>query len=265
MKQEAFRKKFRPRRVRAGGLWWSAIETKGRPGGPALVMLPGTLGTAELWWNQIAALAGNVRILAVTYPRIGKIERLADGVAALMTRLGIARASLVGSSLGGYLAQFVAARHPDRVETLFVGNSLTDPMQVNPARKSPAELRKAPPAALRAIVLGSVETWSEPEPVFAEIKRILRHSGTKLISGPKLKARVLAVATGSAVPKLAVPDERIVIVDCADDPLIPESTRQLMRRVYPGAKTYTLPVGGHYPYVTRPERYTEILRKHLPR
>jgi pimeloyl-ACP methyl ester carboxylesterase len=265
MKQAEFRRKFRPRRVRAGGLWWDVIETKGKPGGPALVMLPGTLGTAELWWNQIATLGGEVRILAVTYPRIGAIERLADGVAALMSARGIERASVVGSSLGGYLAQFLAARHPARIDTLFIGNSLTDPKQVNPARKSPAELRQAPPAALRAIVLGSVESWSEPEPVFAEIKRILRHSGTKLISGPKLKARVLAVATGSAVPALPLPPERIVIVDCADDPLIPESTRQLMRQTYPKAQAYTLPVGGHYPYVTRAERYTEILRAHLPR
>jgi pimeloyl-ACP methyl ester carboxylesterase len=265
MTQDEFRRKFKPRRLRAGGLSWEVIETKGKPGGPALLMLPGTLGTAELWWNQIAALADAVRIVAVTYPRIGEIERLADGIAALMTRCGLARASLVGSSLGGYLAQFVAARHPDRVETLFIGNSLTDPKQVNPARKSPAELRRAPPAALRAIVLGSVEGWSEPEPIFAAIKRILRHSGTKLISGPKLKARVLAVATGTKVPKLALPPERIVILDCADDPLIPESTRALMRKVYPKAHAYTLPVGGHYPYVTRPARYTEILREHLPR
>jgi pimeloyl-ACP methyl ester carboxylesterase len=111
MTLEEFRRRHRFRKVRAGGQTWGVIETKAAPGAPVLVMLPGTLGTAEIFWNQIAALTGRVRVVSVTYPAVGSILKLADGLAALFDQLSIAKASVVGSSLGGYLAQWFAARH----------------------------------------------------------------------------------------------------------------------------------------------------------
>ncbi|MCW5772355.1 MAG: alpha/beta hydrolase [Rhodospirillaceae bacterium] len=264
MKLETFRRRFPARAVKAGGQTWRVIETKARKGAPVLVMLPGTLGTAEIFWNQIAALGKKVRIVSVTYPPVDKLLDLAKGLAALFDKLGIEKASIVGSSMGGFLGQWFAARYPERVETLFIGNSLTDPYKVNPARKSPAALRRAPPEAHRAIVLGSVESWAEPEPIFATLKDILRHSGQKLISGEALKRRVLATATGKEVPPPVLPQNRTVIIECADDPLIPRPAQKAMREKYPRAKRYRLPRGGHYPYITRPADYTAILAKHLP-
>ena len=264
MKLETFRRRHRPRTVRAANLNWRVIETRG--GGksaPVLVMLPGTLGTAEIFWNQIQALGKRVRIVSVTYPEIGDIKRLADGLAALLDRLGVEKASFVGSSLGGFLGQWFAARHPERVERLFIGNSLIDPKKVNPARRKPAALRRLPGKAHRQIVLGSVETWSEPEPIFTELKTILRHSGTRLLSARALKARVMAVASSKAVPKLKLPASRIVIIDSDDDPLIPKSTRTAMRKHYPGAKSHKFKIGGHYPYVTRPKQYTDVLKRYV--
>ena len=260
-----FRRRHRPRSVRAGRQVWRVIETKAARGAPALVMLPGTLGTAEIFWNQIAALKGRARVVSVTYPAVGDIPKLTAGLAALFDTLGIEKASVIGSSLGGYLGQWFAARHPERVETLYIGNSLTDPMKVNPARQPVSALKRAPAAMHQAIVLGSVETWPEPEPVFRHLKEILRHSGRKLISGESLKARVLATATGKEVPRPVLPQARTVIIECADDPLIPRAAQQAMRRKYPRAKLYRFPRGGHYPYITRAADYTKILAKHLPR
>ena len=225
-----FRRRHRPRAVRAAGQTWRVIETKAARGAPALVMLPGTLGTAEIFWNQIAARKGRVRIVSVTYPAVGDILKLADGLAAVFDRLGIEKASVLGSSLGGYLGQWFAARYPARVEALFIGNSLTDPAKVNPAKMPVAALRRAPAAMHRAIVLGSIETWSEPEPVFLRLKEILRESGRKLISGENLKARVLATATGKDAPRPVLPQARTVIIECADDPLMPRAAQKAMRR-----------------------------------
>jgi len=264
MKLETFRRRHRVRTVRAANLTWRVIETRGAGRkSPVLVMLPGTLGTAEIFWNQIAALGKRVRIVSVTYPEIGDIKRLADGLAALLDRLGIEKASFVGSSLGGFLGQWFAARYPERVEHLFIGNSLLDPKKVNPARRKAAALRRMPGKAHRKMVLGSVESWSEPEPIFKKLKVILRHSGTRLISARALKARVLAVASSKAVPALKLPASRIVIIDSADDPLIPESTRKAMRNKYPGAKSHRFKIGGHYPYVTRPKQYTAVLKRYM--
>lgn len=265
MKIDTFRRRFPVRIVRAGGQPWRVIETRGKSGGPVLVMLPGTLGTAEIFWNQIASLGRDVRIVSVTYPPVGNLMKLAAGLNALFDKLGIEKASVVGSSLGGFLAQWFAARYPKRVETLFIGNSLTDPYKVNPSRKPPAVLRRLPPADHRRIVLGSVESWKEPEPIFKTLKDILLHSGRKLISPAALKQRVLATATAKEVPPPVIPQSRTVIIECADDPLIPPAAQKEMRKKYPRAARYRLSRGGHYPYITRAERYTRILKRHLPR
>ena len=265
MTLEEFRRRYRPRLVRVGGQSWRVIETRGRKNAPTLVMLPGTLGTAEIFWNQIAVLGRRARIVSLTYPPIDNIHALADGLAALLDKLGIERASFVGSSLGGYLGQWFAARYPDRVQTLVIGNSLTDPKTLNAAGTSVSILKQAPPSLHQSIVLGSIETWPEPEPIFRRLKQILRHSGRKLISGDTLKARVLATAAGSEVPTPVLPQSRTVIIECADDPLVPRAAQKAMRRKYPRAKLYRLPRGGHYPYITRAADYTRILARHLPR
>ena len=91
---------------------------------PALAMLPGAFGAAELFWNQMAALGNRLRMVSVTLPAAPEAPQLADGVMALADRLGLGRFSLLGTSLGGYIAQLIARDHSDRLETLFVANSL---------------------------------------------------------------------------------------------------------------------------------------------
>ncbi len=258
-----FRRRFRPKRIVAGGLAWHVIDVKAKPAAPTLLLLPGTLGTAEIWWNQIAALKGRVRLIAVTYPACADIERLADSLALLTRRLGIARASVVGSSLGGYLAQIFAARHPALIATLFIGNSLSDPTGPHPSAMNAPELAKQPGAFHRKMVLGSVARWPEPTAAHKRLKALLTDSGTRLISTVALKARVLAVRAGSVVPKLAIPDGNIVVIDCADDPLLPRAVQDDVRRRYPRASAYRLEFGGHYPYVMDPPAYTAILARHI--
>jgi len=264
MQLATFRRRFKPRTVKVSGLSWQVIETKpAAKHAPVLLMLPGTLGTAEVFWNQMAALGDQVRCVSVTYPITDDIVRLADGLAALCDKLGIAKANLVGSSLGGYVVQFFAARHPKRVATAFIGNSLSNPALSTLTRQTYAELEKLPATAHRDFILASVKTWTAPEPVFARLKKLLIESGSKKLSPAALKARVLIIKKGGEVPKVKLPGKQIVIVDSADDPLLGRPVQDDVVVRYPGAAHVRLKIGGHYPYVTRPDRYTAILAKGL--
>ena len=246
----------------AAGETWGVIDTAGPAGAPVLVILPGTLGTATIFWNQIAALGERIRIISVTYPLLDDVVLLSEGLVHLLDRLGVGRASLLGSSLGGYLAQHFAARHARRVDRLFIANSLCDP-RANPSRRPAEELRRVPAEMHRQAILDSVASWSEPEPVFTELKGLLRDSGTNLLSAEALKARVLVIAGGGVVPEIPIPGNRIVIIDCEDDPLISPAVRDDVVRRYPGAERVRMPVGGHYPYITRPDAYTAVIERVL--
>ncbi|MEP6972411.1 MAG: alpha/beta hydrolase [Betaproteobacteria bacterium] len=253
------------RPLRVAGLTWKLIETRGTKNGPVLLMLPGTLGTASIFADAMLALGDKVRMVSVTYPLIEDIERLADSLAGLMDALGITRASIVGSSLGGFLAQHFAARHPQRVDRLILGNTLCDPALTRRivARQPVDALRAQPPRVHRDMVVNSVRSWPETDPRTARLKAILIDSGTRLLSARAMKARVMAVQAAPPVPRLDVPGDHITIIDCADDPLLPRAVQDDVVRRYPGARHVRLDSGGHYPYIVRTDDYVAALKQAL--
>jgi pimeloyl-ACP methyl ester carboxylesterase len=236
---------------------WPYIDTGGD--GPALVMLPGSVGTCEMFFKQIAALGDRFRIISVGYPAEADPDRLADGLAALMDHLKLRTASVLGSSFGGYWAQVFALRHPARVETLFLGNIFVTPDELfaNPLF-APDFVRATAAPDLQATWRGRV--MQAPD---SELKRIQLDMLAGRQSAENLRARFLGVIDATLCPPLPVPQERIVIIDCADDPIIPPASRQAVRDRYPQAEVATLPTGGHYPHILNPEAYDAAIVRRL--
>ena len=68
--------------------------------------------------SQIGNMARSV--LGRRSPAVYTLEDMADDAAALLDHLDIDRAHVVGASMGGMIAQIVAARHAERTKTLGV-------------------------------------------------------------------------------------------------------------------------------------------------
>ena len=260
---EKFRQRVSPEIVTVRGRRWKMIDTGGP--GPVLVMLPGTLGNADIFFHQIEKLGGRLRIIALAPPLIADVDVMADDLARLLNRLGVARASVLGTSFGGFLAQTFAERHPDLIETLFIANSLCDTGALRPAFPDPAELLRTPPRALAANISAQMDNWDEPERIFSETKELLRHELARHLPPRAPKLRLAAIFLRPRPPVPAVPDSQIVIIDCQDDPLIPAKVRDEVRARYPKAEHHRLPTGRHFPYLTRAAAYNDILQKRLLR
>jgi pimeloyl-ACP methyl ester carboxylesterase len=94
--------------------------------GPPVVLLHGLASSIYTWKDVLPALATRHDVVALDLPGFGdsavperfNSEQAMRAVVALMDRLGIARASLVGNSLGGAIAVVIAARTPERVDRL---------------------------------------------------------------------------------------------------------------------------------------------------
>ncbi|MEM6578124.1 MAG: alpha/beta fold hydrolase [Pseudomonadota bacterium] len=97
--------------------------------GPVVVLLHGGgLDCARLSWRcLLPELAGRYRVIAPNWPgyagsapfdRPYQIADLGVWLIAVLDRLGIERASLVGVSMGGGAALWTAAHHPERVTAL---------------------------------------------------------------------------------------------------------------------------------------------------
>jgi pimeloyl-ACP methyl ester carboxylesterase len=100
----------------------------GPPDAPALVLLHAAMATATIWRPNVAGLSRHFRLYAVDVIGQGgrsvatrKIRTRHDYVRwmnSLFDELGIAKASLVGNSYGGFLAFNQASLAPDRVERI---------------------------------------------------------------------------------------------------------------------------------------------------
>lgn len=104
------------------------INEAGPPDAPAVILLHGSGPGATGWSNfatNIPALAQEYRVIAADMPGWGESDPVTwqdrdhpTTVADLMDELGLARAHLIGNSMGGGTAIRFGYEHPDRVDAL---------------------------------------------------------------------------------------------------------------------------------------------------
>jgi pimeloyl-ACP methyl ester carboxylesterase len=248
-------------RVAVNGREWGTVRAGSA--GPALVLIPGTLGRADLFWQQIEALEGRARILALTYPAGGGIADWADDLATLMDRFGIDKATVLGSSLGGYLVQYFAAVHPERTERLIAANTLHSVADVGSRPSYSGDLDAEPIADLRAGFHKALGAWGEAHPEQRELVALLLAEADGRIPEAELRNRLKALKLGPELPAVTLDRDRIATIEAADDPLIPQAMREAVRERLRPAVAYRFDSGGHFPYVSRPSLYVSLLEEQL--
>jgi pimeloyl-ACP methyl ester carboxylesterase len=104
-------------------------ETHGPDGTTPLVLLHGGVGSGGMFGEMLAQLAAGRRAIPVDLQGHGRtadidrplnFEAMADDVAGLIRHLGLAKADIMGYSLGGGVALQTAIRHPDVVRRLVI-------------------------------------------------------------------------------------------------------------------------------------------------
>lgn len=108
--------------------------------GEPLILLMGFGDGCQAWSNQTPVFAEHYRTIILDHRGVGKSEapesgysipQFSDDVVALMDHLGIERSHLVGYSMGGRVAQDLAARYPNRVNAIVLAASAAKPNALN--------------------------------------------------------------------------------------------------------------------------------------
>jgi pimeloyl-ACP methyl ester carboxylesterase len=109
------------------------VARLGPEGAPPVVFLHGYPDNLQIWCELLPRLADSFRVIAFDWPGMGYSDawpggttpmHLADRLAELLDVWHIPRASVVGLDMGGQPALVFAARHPQRIQSLIVMNSL---------------------------------------------------------------------------------------------------------------------------------------------
>ncbi len=228
-------------------------------GAPIVLLHPFPFGRG-IWAGFADALAAHRRVIAVDargfgaspLPAGGKlsIDAQADDVAALLDRLGVARATLVGQSMGGYAALAFAARHPARLAALVLADTRA-------SADSPDAL------AGRAAALATIRDAGVPTYLGNSLARLLSPGAP-----PALVAHLRARAASRAASLVAGlealrdrPDRTAVLatigcptlVVCGSaDQVTPPAEMQRMAAAIPGATFAPIADAGHIAHVEAP-------------
>jgi 3-oxoadipate enol-lactonase len=241
-------------------------ELRGPERAPAVVF-SNSLGTDFRIWNEIAdALSGDFRILLYDKRGHGLSDATpapyamtdhVEDLTALMEHVGIGRAVIVGLSVGGLIAQGLAATHPDKVRALVLCDTAH---KIGDAQLWNARIDTVTAKGIGAMADGIMERWFTPayrspdNADFAGYTNMLTRTTVDGYAGTCAAIRDADLTESTRALKLPV----LCIVgdqDGATPPDLVRSTAQLIE----GARFEIIDDAGHIPCVEKPAETIRLI------
>jgi len=186
-------------------------------------------------------------------PAAYNLDDMANDAAGVLDALGIERAHIVGASMGGMIAQLVAANHPHKTLSLTSIMSSTGNPDLPPAKPEAMAVILTRPTSDDVETLADQAVKSQKiigSPGYpssdAEIRERFLSDYRRSYYPPGFTRQVAAVmASGdrrAVVRKIKVPT---MVVHGTDDPLVPIEGGRDTAAVIPGAELREIPGMGH--------------------
>jgi pimeloyl-ACP methyl ester carboxylesterase len=242
--------------------------------GPAVVLLHG-LGSSHLTWSATTrAFAEHFTVYALDMPGFGYSEKprgyaSARHEAAFVDRflatVGVERATIVGHSMGGATALWLAAEHPARVERLIVvdaaeiGEAATVFRLVGVPILGELLLRcVATPGAMRALMSGA---YLQKQVLTFELARqYARFAWTPGARRALIEhARSYDEDRAALLPKLGTIRAPALIVWGEADPWFPVAVGCTLANLLPSAQLTVIDTAGHLPQEEQPTKFANAV------
>jgi len=239
---------------------------------PVLMLIHGSNASLHTWEPWAGRLGTTYRIVRFDLPGHGLTGASPTNdyttagyvavVEAVRAKLGIARMTLAGNSMGGGVAWHYALAHPDRVAALV----LVDSAGYRSAAKTspPLAFRIAATPGLRnlaaqitprnLIASGLRDAFGDPkladDAMIDRYWELLRYPGNRAATLDRF-SRPLEQANPAQLAKLKMP---VLILWGAMDRIIPLASGEWLHTHIPGSTMIVYPGTGHVPMEERPDR-----------
>ncbi len=243
------------------------VQIEGPKDAPALLLLH-SLGTSlHVWDAQAAALAEHFRVIRPDLRGHGltavtngpySIAGMARDVLAVLDALGIGRAHVGGLSIGGLIAQSLAAQAPERVLSLILcDTALAIPPAANWHERAALVRGRGIGAIAETVMARWVTPGFQATPGAAGLRAMLLRTDPE---GYAAAAEAIAAADlTESTARLRLP--ALVVVGDADLATPPEAARALAAAI--GGQLAIVANAAHIPTVEQPEAVSAALRDFL--
>ena len=245
-----------------------------RRGSGAPVVLVQGLGYARWGWEPVAdLLAERFSVLLLDNRGIGQsdappgpytVAEMAEDVVDVLDEAGVERTHVVGTSLGGMIAQELALSAPERVEKLVLVCTTPGGPHAAPMPEVTVKLISEAPGLEPVVALRRfVENALAPDPAAEIVERILTH---RLATAQPPAAWMAQAAAGAAfdawdrLPEIEAPT---LVLHGTADVVVAPANAELMGERIPGARTKRFEGCGHLLYWEEPERFVEVVGEFL--
>jgi len=232
-----------------------------RGAGPAFLYIPGLVGLLNAWEFQIAHFSKHYRCISFDHRGTGDSDKptdansystalLAKDAVALLDKLGVDKAHVVGTSTGGTVLQHLAIDHPHRLRCCIFSNTWIKADEyinrVQTARKLIA-LAYGPEEYVKVSSLftnGAMQFRYNLDRVMELERRSLKTLAPKEI----LAARLDMTMAHDRVADLHKIKNPSLIIGTQDDATVPSYQSEDLHKAVASSKLVIVEEGGHYSY-----------------
>jgi pimeloyl-ACP methyl ester carboxylesterase len=253
--------------------------------GPPLVMVHGLGGCWQNWLEQVPEFSKTHRVIAMDLPGFGasplppweiSIPNYGTFLRDFCERLGIEHITLVGNSMGGFIATEVSIAEPDRVDHLVLVSAAG--ITWARARHEPAAMlgrmtRATAPLALKFQMTGIKRPGLRhrafrgvfPDPN-ALRRELLWENVVPAVTSPGLVDAMTCLMGYDIRHRLEEIDDPTLIVWGRNDRVVPvPAALSYERRIGDNAELHIFDRTGHVPMMERPVRFNRLLSEFLAR
>jgi pimeloyl-ACP methyl ester carboxylesterase len=242
--------------------------------GDPLLLINGIGGTSLGWEPLLPALAERFRVITSDNRGVGRsaappgpytTRHLADDAAALLTHLGVTRTHVVGSSMGGMIAQELVLTYPQLVDRLVLFAACARPRRaiIDPWLTFVVQMKERLDPT--AVTLGWLP-WLYPPAFLAQpewVEAVLAWQEPYPSSAHGIAAQAEAVRHHDTLERLAQITAPTLVLVGAEDIVMPVYYSQELAERIPGATLRVLEQSGHEALWQDPEAGAKVLLEFL--
>lgn len=233
--------------------------------GEPLLLISGLAYGAWMWRYMIPYLAPHFRVIAFDNRGAGESDKpdgpynaamLAADSFGLLDALGIARAHVLGISMGGFIAQEMALTQPARIDKLILAATHYGGPDAVPPPPEALKVMTDRSGDLTALLLRGFEISTAPgfsarHPEI--IQELLAYRLTQPVPPAQYAAQVQVGLTHNASERLSHVQNPTLILFGAQDNVVPPANAVLLQEKTPHARVVILPDVGHLLPIEAPQ------------